>query len=76
MKGLYFRQWRKELERLGYHLEFRCLAAHHFGVPTIRTRLFIVARRDGVPVAWPTPTHGDPRSDEVRTGLLKPYTPV
>lgn len=76
LKGLYFRQWRKELERLGYHLEFRCLAAHHFGVPTIRTRLFIVARRDGVPVAWPTPTHGDPRSDEVRTGLLKPYTPV
>nr|WP_183181715.1 DNA cytosine methyltransferase [Azospirillum sp. OGB3] len=74
LQGLYFRQWQGELERLGYQLEFRSLPAHHYGVPTIRTRLFIVARRDGLPVVWPEPTHGDPRSDEVRSGQLKPYT--
>lgn len=55
--GLSFRIWCGRLRGLGYRLEFRKLCAADFGVPTIRTRLFIVARRDGDPIVWPRPTH-------------------
>jgi DNA (cytosine-5)-methyltransferase 1 len=39
-------------------VEWRELRACDFGAPTIRKRLFLVARRDGAPIVWPTPTHG------------------
>lgn len=45
---------------LGYVAEFRVLTAMDYGVPTIRTRLYIFARCDGQPIRWPSPTHGDP----------------
>lgn len=41
-----------------YHGECRVLNAADFGAPTARRRLFLVARADGLPVAWPEPTHG------------------
>ncbi len=40
------------------------------GTPTIRKRLYVFARRDGLPIVWPTPTHGDPKSEAVKTGKL------
>lgn len=52
--------WRKfvaALEALGYHVEHRTLVAADFGGHTTRERLFMIARRDGQPIAWPTPTH-------------------
>jgi DNA (cytosine-5)-methyltransferase 1 len=57
-RGLTYRRWRKQLQNLGYVVEERELSAHHFGAPTTRTRLFVVARRDGHPIVWPAPTHG------------------
>ncbi len=57
-KGLTFRRWKKQLENLGYAVECRELRACDYGAPTIRKRLFVIARRDGVPIAWPEPTHG------------------
>lgn len=45
---------------LGYVAEYRVLTAMDYGVPTIRTRLYIFARCDGQPIRWPSPTHGDP----------------
>lgn len=42
---------------LGYTVEVRVLCAADFGVPTTRTRLFVIARRDGQPIVWPEPTH-------------------
>jgi DNA (cytosine-5)-methyltransferase 1 len=56
-----FRRWRGELEALGYVVEHRLLDASLYGAPTRRKRLFIVARRDGQPIAWPEPTHGPGR---------------
>ncbi|WP_220137936.1 DNA cytosine methyltransferase [Myxococcus llanfairpwllgwyngyllgogerychwyrndrobwllllantysiliogogogochensis] len=53
-----FELWRGQLELLGYRLEWKILDASRFGAPTRRKRLFIVARRDGMPIQWPTPTHG------------------
>lgn len=57
-KGFTFRRWCKELEKLGYRIEMRELRAHDYGTPTIRKRLFIVARCDGLPICWPAKTHG------------------
>lgn len=57
-KGMTFRRWKAQLENLGYTVEYRELRACDYGAPTIRKRLFLVARRDGQPIVWPTPTHG------------------
>jgi len=61
------------IKGLGYQVEWRELRACDYGAPTIRKRLFMVARCDGKPIIWPEPTHGKPNSKEVKAGLLKPY---
>lgn len=43
------------------------------GAPTIRRRLYLIARCDGVPITWPAATHGAPTADEVLAGHRKPY---
>ncbi|EDV4817142.1 DNA cytosine methyltransferase [Salmonella enterica subsp. enterica] len=58
---------------LGYVVEYRELRACDYGAPTIRKRFFMVARCDGQPVVWPEPTHGDPKSEAVKSGRLKPW---
>jgi len=58
---------------LGYVVEFRELRACDYGAPTIRKRLFVVMRRDGKPIVWPEPTHGDPKTPAVQSGKLKPW---
>jgi len=57
-KGDTFRQFVWRLETLGYVVEWRTLRACDYGAPTSRQRLFLVARRDGLPIVWPAPTHG------------------
>jgi len=57
-RGLTFRRWWKQLENAGYKVEAKELRACDYGAPTIRKRLFIIARRDGLPIRWPKPTHG------------------
>lgn len=56
--GETFRRWRRKLERLGYAVDYRVLDASHYGTPTRRRRLFLVARRDGLAIRWPKATHG------------------
>lgn len=56
--GETFDQWKAELELLGYQVDHRILDASHFGAPTRRRRLFLVARCDGQPIRWPAATHG------------------
>jgi DNA (cytosine-5)-methyltransferase 1 len=63
-KGQTFRAFVRRLEQIGYVVEWRKLRAHDYGAPTKRTRLFLIARSDGKPIVWPTPTHGP---------LAKPY---
>lgn len=57
-KGETFREWVGRLQSLGYVVEWRELKAADFGAPTSRKRLFVVARCDGQPIVWPSPTHG------------------
>lgn len=63
----------KLIRGLGYKVEWRELRACDFGAPTIRKRLFLVARCDGKPIVWPEPTHGAPDSAAVIAGQLQPY---
>lgn len=56
-EGLSFRRFVKQLQNLGYVVDFRELVAADYGAPTTRKRLFLVARCDGKPIVWPTPTH-------------------
>ncbi len=65
--GETFRQFVEELHWLGYRAEWRVLCAADFGAPTIRRRLFLIARRDGQPIRWPEPTHGLGRALPWRT---------
>ena len=70
--GQTFKHWRKQLEDLGYTTDYRELRACDYGAPTIRNRLFFVARCDGHPITWPEPTHADPR----HPGSLLPWRPA
>ncbi|WP_257164658.1 DNA cytosine methyltransferase [Bradyrhizobium sp. SRS-191] len=72
-KGETFARWVGQFERLGYAVEWKELRACDYGAPTIRKRLFLIARRDGRAIVWPEPTHGDPASEAVRAGRLKPW---
>lgn len=72
-KGNTFRSFIKALNSHGYKVEWKELRACDYGAPTIRKRLFLIARRDGRPIIWPEPTHGDPKSIEVKAGKLKSW---
>ncbi|HBI70697.1 MAG TPA: DNA cytosine methyltransferase [Massilia sp.] len=58
---------------LGYKVEWKNLRACDYGAATIRDRLFMVMRRDGLPICWPAPTHAHPSSVEVKSGRLLPF---
>lgn len=72
-KGQTFKKWMGELRRLGYKVEWRELRACDYGAPTIRKRLFLVARCDGNPIVWPEPTHGASDDPDVIAGNKKPW---
>jgi len=71
--GREFNAFCNALRRQGYHVEHRELRACDYGTPTIRKRLFLIARRDGQPIVWPAPTHGDPRNIATKANKLKPW---
>ncbi len=71
--GKTFRRFVRELRSMGYVVEWRELTACDYGAPTTRKRFFLLARRDGLPIVWPEPTHGDPKSEEVKSGKRLPW---
>ncbi|MFC3569166.1 DNA cytosine methyltransferase [Paracoccus simplex] len=73
LAGVTFELWLKRLRKAGYKVQWKELRACDYGAPTIRKRWFLIARRDGRPIVWPKPTHGDPKSKEVRKGKLLPW---
>lgn len=56
-EGQTWRRFVAALEYLGYVVEWRTLIAADLGGHTTRERLFMIARRDGRPIAWPEKTH-------------------
>lgn len=72
-KGKTFYAFIREMQKLGYTVEWKILVASDYGAPTSRKRLFIIFRRDGKPIVWSKPTHGDPKSEGVKAGKLLPW---
>lgn len=72
-KGQTFRRFVHALKRYGYCVEWNELRACDYGAPTIRKRFFLIARCDGLPIIWPEPTHGDPSTLFVASGILHPW---
>lgn len=72
-QGMTFRRFVRQMEGLGYVVDYRELVAADYGAPTMRKRFFLVARCDGRPVVWPEPTHAPAGSAAVAAGLKEPY---
>ncbi len=72
-KGKTFDSFVAQLRGHGYDVDWRELRACNHGVPTIRKRLFLVARRDGLPITWPETDHGEASSIAVLAGKLLPF---
>ena len=72
-QGKTFERFVKQLEELGYEVQFKELVAADYGAPTMRKRFFMIARCDGKSIVWPEPTHAPADSEEVKAGLFKPY---
>ncbi|WP_113154768.1 DNA cytosine methyltransferase [Nitratireductor sp. OM-1] len=72
-RGATFEKWCRALQRQGYKIQHRQLRACDYGAPTIRRRLFLIARRDGKPIVWPEPTHGAPDDPDVLAGRKLPW---
>jgi DNA (cytosine-5)-methyltransferase 1 len=52
-------QFVAQLRGMGYVVEWKVIKASDFGTPTIRERLFMLARCDGRPIVWPEATHAE-----------------
>lgn len=63
LAGTTFRKFIRQLEELGYDVEYRELIAADYGAPTSRKRFYLVARCDGKPIVWPKPTHSKTGAD-------------
>lgn len=66
LAGTTFRKFIRQLEDLGYTVEFRELVAADFGAPTSRKRFYMIARCDGKPIVWPKPTHSKTGTDGLK----------
>lgn len=65
--GEEFARWVKALRNHGYTVEWKVLKAHKYNTPTIRKRLVLVARCDGLPIVWPEESNGPDRALPYRT---------
>lgn len=54
------RNWKHFVEGLramGYAVQWRVICNADYGAHSTRTRLYMIARCDGLPIVWPEPTH-------------------
>lgn len=68
------RNWKhfvQALRDLGYKVEWRVIRNADLGAHSTRTRLYMVARCDGLPIVWPEKTHA-----RKPVGDLKPWRPA
>lgn len=72
-KGRTFRLFVERLRQCGYVVDWRELRACDYGAPTIRNRLFLIARRDGKRIRWPEPSHAPPGTLPVLAGDMRPW---
>lgn len=77
-RGQMFQSFVRALRAMNYKVEYRVLCCADFGDPTTRKRLFLVAKRNNRKIAWPEPTHRDPRKAVGLTALDErtPWVPA
>ena len=47
---------KKEFQKLGYKIDWRCLSARDYGIPQSRERLFVIGfRNNSIDYSWPKP---------------------
>lgn len=59
------------LRAMGYKVEWRVICNAKLGCHSTRTRLYLIARCDGLPIVWPEQTHA-----KKPTGKLKAFRPA
>lgn len=74
--GKTYRKFIALMKEKGYDIETNELVAADYGIPTIRKRWFMIARRDGEKIVWPEKTHAKKSSPEVLAGEKKAWVPV
>lgn len=72
-RGQSFARWVAQLRNLGYRVEWQEMRGCDYGAPTIRKRLFLVARCDGLPIVWPMATHTQPDTKGKVPRGMKPW---
>lgn len=55
----------QELRDLGFHVYIKTLQATEYGVPQIRTRLFVIASREPLARPFPLPTHRNGQTSDL-----------
>jgi DNA (cytosine-5)-methyltransferase 1 len=64
------------VQGFGYQVEVKEIRACDFGAPTIRNRLYLIARCDGRPIVWPEPTHADPAQVGTALRAVRPHRTI
>lgn len=73
--GINFHEWVAALKAAGMHdIEHRVLCCADYGDATVRNRFFLIARSDGQPIEWPSPTHAEKTLAKMLD--LKPHRPA
>ncbi len=69
-------RWKNSINELGYYNEWKELNSANFGAYTSRNRLFGCFAKEGLPIAWPQPTHSKNPSKFSMHGDLKKWMAV
>ena len=75
-KGKSYVRWCNRVRRYGYGYEYRILNSADFGAYTSRKRFFGCFVRQGLPMAWPTPTHSKNGIENGLFGSVPAWRPV
>lgn len=70
-KGQNWQHFVEGLRRMGYVVQWRVIKNANLGAHSTRERLYMVARRDGLPIVWPEQTHA-----KKPIGKLKAWQPM
>ena len=74
-KGRLYLQWLDNVKRYGYRFEHRILNAADYGAYTSRKRFFGIFAKEGLPIAFPKPTHSKTGGKDLFDNLEK-WKPV
>jgi len=57
-----------KFKKIGYKVNYSPLFAHHYGVPQMRRRVFVVGNRLGIDFKFPEPTHDNKKNPFITVG--------